>query len=451
MPRRHLLALVAIAITARSLVAAPPVMIDGRFGDWSGEPAAVDPAGDATGAFDVTQIQVASRGTVLYFRFDTGTTLNLQSGDKREGTLIFRIGTPEGETLAVDVRQKTFTLLGGAQRVLRWADFDYMAAPTWAANDFEAMIDLSSLGVRTGDRVSIDLAGSDTLDRPIVFRLTDGVADRTAPRSPARETGTDFRIVSMNTERNGLVDRERQAALGRLLRGPQPDIITIQEEYETSGADVKSALDKLVPGQPGWNVHKTNDCVIASRKRLAPLRSYDGSYAAALVQLDGDEAVLVLSIHPKCCGHTGSKEDRRRIEQTRAMIRTIDELRAAPADGEFGPYRNAPVVVIGDWNLVGSRIPLDLLTDPDEAGLTRRLLLTLENDRVVTWIDENSPFSPGQLDLVVFDAEKLEPKNGFVLDTRTLDDRELDALDVESADSDATDHLLLVVDFALRR
>ena len=69
---------------------------------------------------------------------------------------------------------------------------------------------------------------------------------------------------------------------------------------------------------------------------------------------------------------------------------------------------------------------------------------------MVTWQDERSDFGPGMLDLVAYDHRTLEPRNGFVLDTETLDGSTRATLGVRARDSRATDHLLLVVDFGVR-
>jgi predicted extracellular nuclease len=68
-------------------------------------------------------------------------------------------------------------------------------------------------------------------------------------------------------------------------------------------------------------------------------------------------------MHAKCCGFAGSKEDDLRVQQSQQIVDELKRMR----QGEFGEAaRNAPVILIGDYNLVGSRNPLDVL---NAAGL----------------------------------------------------------------------------------
>jgi len=61
--------------------------IDGSFEDLKDvQILTSDPKGDAKGAFDVTRVDAASQGSMLYIRFDTGSIVNLQNGPKRKGS-----------------------------------------------------------------------------------------------------------------------------------------------------------------------------------------------------------------------------------------------------------------------------------------------------------------------------------------------------------------------------
>ena len=114
------------------------------------------------------------------------------------------------------------------------------------------------------------------------------------------------------------------------------------------------------------------------------------------------------------------------------------------------PYRYAPLIVVGDWNLVGSRTPLDLVEDPQGPDQCHWLLPHLVGDDVYTWRDlDEGPgdFVPGLLDLLTFSADLMVRQNGFVLDSTELDSELLSVLGLESADSLASDHLMLVGDF----
>lgn len=79
--------------------------------------------------------------------------------------------------------------------------------------------------------------------------------------------------------------------------------------------------------------------------------------------------------------------------------------------------KGAGVVLIGDYNLVGSNKPLKVLKN---AGLTD-LLVKGSDGAAYTWrgLKPVESFWPGRLDLVTHDS-KLKPLKGVVLDTARL-------------------------------
>jgi len=111
---------------------------------------------------------------------------------------------------------------------------------------------------------------------------------------------------------------------------------------------------------------------------------------------------------------------------------------------------DAPVVLIGDWNLVGSRTPLTL---GEDAGFEQVPMLQLGGGTSATWVSEYSDFSPGRLDLAAHQATDngaaLDVARAYVLNTRVLNERTLGAMGLEAGDSEASDHLMLVADFLM--
>ncbi|MEO1511402.1 MAG: hypothetical protein AAFU70_04945, partial [Planctomycetota bacterium] len=120
-------------------------------------------------------------------------------------------------------------------------------------------------------------------------------------------------------------------------------------------------------------------------------------------------------------------------------------------DPELAPFADVPVIVAGDWNLVGSNTPREILTAPDGPALDHMILLKTDGRDAATWRALNGlGFTPGLLDLVAFSPESLEPLGGFVVDTERMTPSELQALGLRPLDSLVSDHLMLVADFKLR-
>jgi hypothetical protein len=425
---------------------APPPRVDGRFDDWSeSHRIALDPAGDATGAFDLTQIYAQSRGSELYLRFDVGAVKNLLAGPKAQGTLALLVDLPDARRLAIDFRDRSVSL-SDSDAQLRWHELRFLAGPSFGAHEFEVRIDLAPFGVELGTTVSLDFAGSDTLDAPVPYTFETPSPDPVR-RPFERAPSTRFRVANLNTWWSGLLGPTPQRQrIGRMVQAASADVYAFQEEYESTAGQIADRLAELDPRGDGasWNVHKIADNVIASPSAVRPLPSSDEFHAAAVVELPGSP-VLVVSIHPTCCGWVGSPEDRTRIAQTRAVIQTVGALRSKSLGAALAPFADAPAVVVGDWNLVGSRTPLTLLED--ELDLAYLQVPHLIGEQVFTWREPKSSFPPGLLDLVVHQATGLSPRGAFVLDSAELNETELAAMGLEPEDSLASDHMLVVVDF----
>ncbi len=416
------------------------LIIDGSVSDWPARTLiAEDPVGDAEGAFDVTAVWASISGTTVYLRVDTTKQLNLQSGPAEDGTLQVVLGLPDDERLVVDTRQRKAYLASEPGTRLPWSKLRFTALPTHAAQHYEMRIDLSALGLEPGDEITVDLDGSDRLEEPAKLVLGGHVRIPVDPTPLSRAEGSDLRVASLNTLRRGLVDPNRSPALGRLLKAAKADVVCLQEEYRREG--IQEALVSMLGGN--WHLVHHDGCVVASRFPLTPLKLDIGRGVAAAIELPEVGPVVVISIHMKCCGYAGSTEDQTRIDEATALAAAVVHLRS----GQLGPvYRNAPIVIAGDYNLVGSRRPLRLL---EAAGLAEVLPIRTGVGDAVTWrgLKPDESFWPGRLDLMMH-GPNVEAVKAVIVDTAVLGDAALEASGLQRADSEASDHLMLVLDLA---
>ena len=154
----------------------------------------------------------------------------------------------------------------------------------------------------------------------------------------------------------------------------------------------------------------------------------------------GARKMIIAAVHLKCCGYAGSSEDNRRITQANSLIAAVEQARSR--DDAFS---EAPFVLIGDWNLVGSGRCMEVFTDDGHLDL---MPMRLAGDRNTTWPDLTPApggFPPGRLDAAVASAD-LPVVRSFALDTADLDRVTLGRLGLEGNEALATDHLMLVVD-----
>lgn len=428
-------------------LSATVIRIDGAFQDWKDvKVCACDPRGDAKGAFDITKVYAASQGSILYLRFDTTGLLNLQNGPEAEGTLLVIIDLPENQELVFDTRGRQAFLNDSLKERIPWDSLKYIVGPTYAQNEFEIQIDLGRFNVNCGDAISIQFGGSDELSAPVDFTFSQP-SEIPKRRSHRRKTGTDVRIVSFNTYFEGLSDPNRADAMGRLLNSVNGDVYCFQEEWKTEGHG--EILKRLMPleNEKKWHIHKVHGNVIASKYPLKALSSINDSYAVTYISL-AENNLFIINVHLKAMGYIDSEEDRLRIRQANDIIAVIDKIQKVQYSKDEATGTKPAIVIVGDFNLVGSRTPLDLIIDKKVHGLKDWLIPNLIGESIVTWRGgSRASFSPGKLDYIVYSAKTLIPGNGFILDSELLNQTELNQLSVDAADSKLSDHLLMTVDF----
>jgi len=438
---------IAFSLILIGKLSASVVRIDGEFKDWKDvKVCAYDPKGDANGAFDITKVYAASQGSILYLRFDVVSLLNLQNGPRAEGTLLVIIDLPNNKQLILDTRGRRAFLNDNLKGRIPWDRLKYIVGPTYAQSEFEIQIDLGGFNINRGDAINIQFDGSDQLSAPVTFTFSQP-SETPKRRSHRRDLGTDVRIVSFNTYFEGLSDPNREDAMGRLLNSVNGDIYCFQEEWKTK--DHGEILSRLMPleNENLWHIHKVHGNVIASKYPLEILPSKNDRYAVAYIK-SAENYLFILNTHLSAMGYVDSKEDRLRIRQANDIIVTIDEIYRGQYGEDDTPGTKSGIVIIGDFNLVGSRTPLDLIIDKKVYGLKDWLIPNLIGESVITWRGgSRASFSPGKLDYIVYSAKTLVPKNGFILDSELLNRTELRQLKLDVADSKLSDHLLITVDF----
>jgi endonuclease/exonuclease/phosphatase family metal-dependent hydrolase len=248
---------------------------------------------------------------------------------------------------------------------------------------------------------------------------------------------------------------EDPGPFARVLRVLDPDVVLLQE-WTSRPHEIAAWLNASVPLESGeWSVRMTEGwgVAVASRHPVQPLGHEE-------LYLDGEEDAIrfagalvdtplgylaASSVHLKCCGASGSSEDHARISEAGAINRSLSEALAVEPVGMR--------VIAGDFNLVGSRPPIDVMRnglDADGSDLEIADARVLGDAAYMTWRDDANPFTPGRLDFTLVGDAGAEIVRAFVLDTRGLSDRALDAAGLDRTDSAASDHMPLVVDLRPR-
>ena len=254
-----------------------------------------------------------------------------------------------------------------------------------------------------------------------------------------------FRVVSWNVQFGNLLDDKERAA--RILKALQPDVLLLQE---LDGDDTPQTLTRfLVETFDGsWDVcctpvsgterhHKLRSAVATNRtlKSTQHVDSESWKQIKAIIStIDINKTPInFVSLHLRCCGGpTGEAEEQWQDEAW--AIREAIESRQSPS-----------FVVAGDWNLVGTTKPLQIVQTNEFA-----IVDAYQPDGRInaTWSDVTSSFTPSRLDWMLYSPKTLALVNSFVLDTADLDSETLHAHGLMSEDTaELSDHLPLVADF----
>ena len=252
----------------------------------------------------------------------------------------------------------------------------------------------------------------------------------------------DFRVVSWNVQFGNILDDKTRSS--RILQALVPDIILFQEfDGEDSPGSLRTFLQKSLGGQ--WRIEMS---AVHGTERHHQLRSavaarHDASFFAEMGQFKAlygvvdfeEKPVNFFSLHLRCCGGPTSEAEEQRQDEARRIRKAIQKANAKRW------------VIAGDWNLVGTKKPLEIVQGEKLATVN-----AFQPDGLLTatWSDIDSSFTPGRLDWMLYTPETLTLVHSFVLDTADLDKETLQSRNLLAEDTaKLSDHLPLVADFNL--
>ncbi len=358
----------------------------------------------------------------------------------------------------------------GSTRHVTHADLDFSFSPTFAGEQYEMRVSRSALecvlGVqfspgRASSRfVQYSSAGSPVGASEVVRGVSEIGEYEGGAEIPACPEGA-LRVVSWNIQLAR--PNTRPGPFARVLSALAPDIVLVQEWENTPPEALAAWFDEHLPWGSPWHAMTSDGWGVAvvSRyplERLGPEhldrpsasnpdsqraeRDRATRFTGAIIETPIG-AVAAASIHLKCCGSMGSPEDIARIAEAQLIRQTF----ATAADQRAIAFR----VIAGDFNLVGSRTPLDELSsagDADGTSLAPAVTRVLGDTTYVTWSDDESNFSPGRLDWILVGDSALAIRRSFVLDSARLTAEARRTAGLHERDSRASDHMPIVTDLA---
>lgn len=473
--RRHfffwsLLAAILTALggctTSSDRHACPDVVIDGGFADWAAVPSTDDLSAVSDGQHLWIRLRLATAPVSLQ-NLDAPWSLELNFDDSSTADMRI-VFSPQDSGRGVGFQSQR----NGVWHDGSPYDVDFMFAPTIASSEFEMML---AAPCETGGTITMRTGPDGTVHRTRFEPHAPSPSNARPTRLPDRPDG-GIRVVSWNVLYGRLLHEPARSA--RILTALQPDILLLQElEDEQTAREVAEFLNTTLGRDPRpWNVAASPigsglRSMAAARGGVQlhagnPIRRPDAPdriVRAAIIgaPTPGYGTLLAASVHLKCCGGPGDDADMVRIAEAMSIAETLEGIvnehdqrdRAFARSTTRTIARTATrgisgVIIGGDLNLVGSRIPLDVLagTRTGRGDMAVANPIHLDASSNATWSDASSSFTPGRLDYVLHSTGTLVATGGFVLDTARLEPTAVSAAALTSSDTLLSDHAPLVLD-----
>jgi len=468
------------------------ILLDEDFSDWQGVPLAhADAAGDpGQGVIDLLDLKLSNDENHFFLQATLLSPLSLNNDNSL--VLYLDIDGDNGTGLSVHgmgaeiewrfgERAGRFHGNSGVAEITH-VDLGLVSAPTVRSAIFELAVSrhltIAGTQVAFADNIHVMLSDGASGDRlpdaegGVEYTMLSGPFLPLPEVSLDKAATADFRMLTYNIERDGLLKDEKAEYFSRILRFLSPDIIAFQELVNSTEAEVKSTVETMT-GR-AWHASKIGyDLVLLSQFPIThsdSIRTYETSsftkiHAAHLLNLRPhvDSDLLILNSHPKA--GSGSYEDDKRREEFDMILAWLRELKAG--NGPYVINGGTPILWVGDMNLVGDpRQQTAMLTgdivdngtvlgddfhpDWDNSDFEDVRPMTYGRPMTFTHYNPWSTYSPGRLDYMVYTGSVLEAVNAFVCFTRALPEAVLSEGAIQADDAvNASDHLPVVADFRL--
>jgi endonuclease/exonuclease/phosphatase family metal-dependent hydrolase len=248
----------------------------------------------------------------------------------------------------------------------------------------------------------------------------------------------------------------------RVLRAVQPDIVSYQEVRPETW-QVEDVIDFVkaelaVEPSETWYGSQNDDCATISRWPIIAATPVGGNLGCLPVE-KSDRDLVIFNAHTPCCDNESGRDDEHdRISSIwRNLLNGSGPITIQPDDA---------MIILGDFNMVGIRRQLETLRDgliidngtygsDFKPGRLEGSLLNItcrytHGRKIVTWCNTSSSFVPGKLDYMMFTSDAGTVIRDYTLDTSMLPATVLGATGLQAGDTDASDHLPMVVDLVLQ-
>ncbi len=488
------LLLIFMLISFTSRPQALPIYINGTYNDWEDAIYFQEDEQLIGEEIDFLKFTVANDNDFLFIKIDFSNEIDLTDNNEiyididadNNSTTGWQINGI-GSEMDWNFGQKYGYLNEGNSWVnIYFSDIQLRLLPTVTSTSFEIAIGrhVKPNGIDylfTGDTIKLCftnyVTNGDNIPNP--GELFTYIFDNTNVEPPdpiliQKEESDLLRLMSYNIRNDfennigGLDDPERLPGLTRIFTAIVPDIITINECWNTTTTTAQDFLNTNLPtgNANGWYVNKLDGANITA-SRYPIIQSWlvhpDRRITACLIDLPElyKQDILVISAHFKCCD-----DDPTRQMEADAFVSFI--LDAKTPGGVIDLPANTPFVLMGDLNLVGlSQQLTTLLTgdiqdvntfgtaappDWDDGDLEDLISRQTDKRMAYTWRNDYGSYPPGRLDFMIFSNSVMEVEKAFTLQTEVMTPERLQFYGLDEYDTKtSSDHFPKVTDYILEK
>ncbi len=461
-----------------------PITIDGLYDDWTAVDISYsDSQGDGADAdFADVKITYDNDFLFIYFNVHDGEYLMQDwnefhlyidaDNDTTTGYYINGIGA-ELDWIFGD-RSGSFFITDEIIEISQ-NDLTLRMAPTITNHEFEICISRNS-SVLTMDGTQVLVEGKVILtdtgqnadqipdeNGGISFSIGEDYIMPPTPITFDKRDETDIRLVTHNVWSSSLLDPNYESYFQRIYQALDPDIVALQEMYENTN-QLHSLFNDWFPDDQWYVSSQFRDNIIISKYPVVEEDYFTSSERTMVALLNTEDDLgsnlIIFNSHLACCDNDGSRQ-----YDADEFVSNWREWREND-NGPFTLAEETPFVHVGDFNLVGYRQQLTTFTEgdiEDENTFGDDYSLDWDNTPIkdlfsrhshirmgYTWRRDNSSFSPGKLDYVLYSDSVLDTSKHFVFNTLTMDSASLAEYGLEEMDSyNSSDHSPRVLDIKI--
>lgn len=462
--------MIIIALSLACQLGLSQTIIDGQFDDWTEITALGEESGDVSGSqLDIQSVSITNDESYFYFLISLDREINL---DEQFDLTLYIDADNDASTgdtyndMGVELEYRFSERYGltyesnGQSDLIFHSDIDLYVGPTVTSDVYEIAIRRSFIAFSSQSSTSIAVrVGNDTTNgdetETLVYDLVDAEYIP-RPYSFDKPSESEFRLVSYNVQRDNWFEGDDVNDLRNQVRALNPDIIAFQEIYDYTAGAVASTLEDIIPGT-WYYIHQWSDVMLFSKYPVIETDPIDGN-EISLLDIDGEPLVIV-NVHLPCCDNDTDRQ--REVDNILSVLR--DRNNSSKISFDFAD--DTPVIITGDYNLVGDDQQYDSLLEGDIVNsATYGEDFTMEADGTGfadanpiqphipsnhTWYNPFSGFTPGKLDLFIYSDASLTVDNTFIMNTQGLPNTllSINGLDLNST-LQGSDHLPIVADFS---